>query len=402
MTSHKDNITYVIENNHATLTNYHTSDKNVVIPDEIDGYPVEVISAGAFEANMSITSVKMPAHLRIIEPRAFLNCFHLRTIEMDSLVSLGEMALKGTDIRKIDLPANFQKLDDAAFAGTPLESFHVHPDNKNFTSIDGVLYDRKATTLLEFPPGKYGDSEFSYRPASTTVKIGRGAFAFTDINKICLPEGLLYIDESAFFSCGLLDDVCLPDGLRSIGEEAFFCSGLSYIDIPATVEHIGENALSCCPLKSIEVDPNNRHYRSISGVLFNKDATELIQYPVHDAKRTRYEIPPTVKRIQSMAFDRALVSDVVFNEGLETIEDGAFESSKLTRVSLPSTLKEVKELAFSCCSNLTALKAPSRLKLMGENILCRCNRLERLDVHEDNFEEWQEQVPEGFTNICTE
>ena len=105
------------------------------------------------------------------------------------------------------------------------------------------------------------------------------------------------IGYQAFASCSSLTSITIPNSVTSIGVGAFLdCSSLTSITIPNSVTSIGEWAFSrCSSLTSINVDANNANYCSIDGVLFSKDKTILIQFPIGNT-RSEYIIPNSVTR----------------------------------------------------------------------------------------------------------
>ena len=99
----------------------------------------------------------------------------------------------------------------------------------------------------------------------------------------------------------------IPDGITYIGDYAFAKDGpddygsIKYFIIPKSVKHIGIKAFANKGTDGIEVDPDNEHYSSIDGVLFNKDGTELLQYPL-GRKDSTYMLPDSVVKIADSAF----------------------------------------------------------------------------------------------------
>lgn len=99
----------------------------------------------------------------------------------------------------------------------------------------------------------------------------------------------------------------IPDGITYIGDYAFAKDGpddygsIKYFIIPKSVKHIGKCTFANEGTDGIEVDPANEHFSSIDGVLFNKDCTELLQYPL-GRKDSTYMLPDSIVKIADSAF----------------------------------------------------------------------------------------------------
>jgi len=96
--------------------------------------------------------------------------------------------------------------------------------------------------------------------------------------------------------------VTLSDGIQRIGNHAF--SGTSILDvcIPGTVVSIGSGVFAgCMQLEQITVNGDNQYYSDVDGVLFTKDSTTLLWYPVAK-KDISYTIPKEVKNIEDGVF----------------------------------------------------------------------------------------------------
>ena len=188
------------------------------------------------------------------------------------------------------------------------------------------------------------------------TSIGSQAFyECSNLTSITIPSGLTSIGEQAFGNCTGLTSITIPSGFISIGDYAFWnCTGLTSITIPSSVTSIGVNVFyNCTGLTDITVDSNNSSFCSESGVLFNKDKTTLIYYPL-GKNDSSYTIPDGVTVIEQYAFYcNSKLTSVTIPSGVTSIGEMAFrECSGLTSVIVPSSVTSIEYNAFWCCFNL--------------------------------------------------
>ena len=203
-------------------------------------------------------------------------------------------------------------------------------------------------------------------PNSVTY-IGNYAFlGCSSITTVTIPSGVRRIAEKTFASCFSLTSIKIPDSVKSIEESVFAdCRSLTSITIPKNVSTIGYNVFDgCLKLTSITVDEENQAYSSDGyGVLFNKDKTMLIQYPIGN-ERTTYDIP-----------------DSVVNIGSDYGEYGAFAScSSLTSITIPNSVKNISTGTFSHCSGLTSVIIPDSMTSIGNALFYGCSGLTSVTI----------------------
>lgn len=148
-------------------------------------------------------------------------------------------------ITSVSIPATVENID--AFFGWDsmplLEEIVVDEDNKNYSSMDGVLYNVDKTEIILVPCAKTGVFEIP----DSVISIGESAFFGCDkLDKIVIPSSVKTLGELCFARCTGLGDVVLPDGLKSIPTYAFYYSDITSVVIPEGVTEIGGMAFYVC------------------------------------------------------------------------------------------------------------------------------------------------------------
>jgi uncharacterized repeat protein (TIGR02543 family) len=332
------------------------------------------ITNGVVSSGISCTgAVVISAGATGIAARAF-NGATLTSITIPSSVtSIGLRAFQGTSaLTSITIPSSVTTINEYAFNNAGLTSITIPA---SVTSFGVNIFENSQLTTAEFAPGSSltGIPSFlfaqAYKLTSITIPeafttIGNSAFANTAITSITIPANVTSIGDFAFSNSGLTA-ITFASGskLASIGEQAFVGNlGLTSITIPASVTTIGVSAFSnsqyfaapgTLSLTAIDVAPANPNYRSIDGVLFNKDATTLIQYPSRKSNTT-YSIPVGVTSIGKEAFSRATnLTSVTIPAGVATIGEATFRgTTALTSVNIPASVTSIGNNAFVGASTL--------------------------------------------------
>lgn len=276
------------------------------------GNSVIFIGKAAFYCCSSLTSITIPNSVTSIEYNAFRNCSSLGFITIgNSVTSIGESAFSDcSNLTSVAIPNSVTNIEYHAFDGCSnlqsvsignsvekigrfaflncknLASINVDEDNSNFSSIDGVLYDKSGTILIQCPQRK----TVITIPNSVT-SIGFGAFSScTSLTSVTIPNSVTSIGEHSFYNCLSLTSITIPSSVTSIKESTFSsCSSLTSVTIPNSVTSIGALAFSdCSSLASITI-PNST--TRIDGYAFS-DCLGL----------TSVTIPNSVTRIGSDIF----------------------------------------------------------------------------------------------------
>ena len=364
--------TYEIADGEATITSCSTSASGAItIPSTLGGYPVTGIGDSAFQDCSSLTSIAIPNSVTSIGNYAFHCCYSLTSVTIpNSVTSIGTWAFADcTSLTSVTIPNSVTSIGYAAFIRCSSLKNVTIPDS--VTSIgDCAFFDCTSLTSVTI-----GNSvEF----------IGGGAFdSCTGLTSVTIPDSVTSIGEQAFHLCESLTSVAIPDSVTSIGKNAFAsCKNLTGVTIGSGVENMGDVAFwNCDSLTSIMVDENNKNYSSADGVLFNKNKTVLIQYPIGN-KKTSYTIPNSVTSIGNWAFDGCTsLTSVTIPNSVTSIGDDAFSGcSSLTSVTIPNSVTSIGAYAFWCCSSLTSVTIPNSVTSIGSAAFASCSSLESVTI----------------------
>lgn len=207
--------------------------------------------------------------------------------------------------------------------------------------------------------------------------VGTSMFAECDkLKSVTLPAQTVKLATCAFYRCSLLESVVIPETVEAIESNAFFVnSSLKSIMIPKNVQYIDDAVFcGCASLIAIDVAPENNWYKSVEGVLYNKDGDRLLAFP--GGITGDYSVKPGISEIAPAAFNDCLLTKVTVPEGVLKIGDSAFSNSMvLESVSLPNSLKDIEEGMFIWCEKLNEIRFPEMLESIGKQAFVRCGSL---------------------------
>ena len=186
-------------------------------------YTVTEVAELAFENQKNIVSVEFNSGMRTIVRYAFYKCSNLSkiTFNSNSVVNIFDYAFFGAAITSLHLPASLEE-----FAGgcvnncNNLTSITVDEANPKFSSLNGLLYDKKKTKLYRCPPGIEGNMLEKDFPDSLTT-IGFNAFGYSKLKKLYLPYGITSIYAEAF-NATYFDELKIPSSVTEFPKDAFY------------------------------------------------------------------------------------------------------------------------------------------------------------------------------------
>ncbi len=164
----------------------------------------------------------------------------------------------------VTIPQSVTIICGAAFVGCPsLTEITVDEGNPNYSSVDGVLFNKAKTEIICYPAG----AAISYTIPNGVTEIGACAFLWCkNLTKVIIPESVKSIGDDAFDYCISLKDITISDGVTSIGAGAFNnCDSLESLVIPKSVKSIGEAAFANCQsLKDVYYTGTEEEWKAVS------------------------------------------------------------------------------------------------------------------------------------------
>ena len=316
---------YLDADNNAIITGYGGDGGAVVVPDEIDGYPVVGIEYGAFSYS-GVTSVVIPEGVTYIEEYAFSGCESLAWVS---------------------LPSTMETIGTAAF--------------NNCTSLELVKYNGTETKAAEIAIGESNDYLLN-----ATWEYATGEEEPDEPEE---PEGPLMTEEGFYYEvgddgnvtitryAGEGGDVTIPDEIDgypviAVGNHAFWNNqDVTSVTIPDNVTTIGDSVFSRC-----------------------KNLTSVV-------------IGDGVTTIGYRAFaETDNLTDVVVGDGVKRIEARAFYASGITSMVLPDTVEYIGDYAFAECKALASINIPASLETINDKTFYKCESLQSIVFPESLYE----------------
>jgi Leucine Rich Repeat (LRR) protein len=355
---------YTTSNGAITITQYTGTGGDVTVPDTINGLPVTTIGSDAFYQSYNLTSVTFGTNVTTIGQNAIFQCPNLSSVTISGSVTnigLGPF---------IDCKS--------------LTVISLSTSNLYYSVTNGVLFNKTQTSLIQYPDGVGG----SYTIAAAVTNVGE-AFIGNSLTSISVnstnpvyssASGVLFNKNQTQlieYPGGALGSYTVPGTVTTIVSASFeYALGVSGVTIGTSVTSIGAFAFyDCASLTAITVNSANSFYSSTNGVLFDKNKTLLIQYPV--AVAGNYIVPSTVTNIEDGAFGDAFdLTGVVIPNSVTNIGVEAFYSCEsLASVTIGDRVANIGQSAFFYCPDLTDLVIPASVTNIAQFAFGDCQSL---------------------------
>ena len=237
------------------------------------------LGAGAF-SETNITSVDIPKNIKKISDCCFLYCTGLKKVTLHKgLEEIGESAFQESGIEKIKLPSTLKSIGKEAFSITKLVSVkipkkvkHIGKDafapdfsstrlkkisvakgNRYYSSKANVLYNKKKTKLLLYPPRRENKS---FTTPKSVKEICCRAFCEAKLKKLTITGNVKVIRKEAFQHAIISKSLTIQNGLKKIMPSAFYDTNVGWgwkLRLPDSVRYIGANAFYSSNLAEVNI-----------------------------------------------------------------------------------------------------------------------------------------------------
>jgi len=329
-------------------------------------------------------------------------------IDSIAVTELGNYSLYNNYAKKIVIPETVKKIgENALTCNDYLKEIEVSDSNPYLCDVDGILYDKGVTTIIYYPEGI--EDEIFTLPESVTT-LGQYSFHYAELKTVVLPQNLKKIEQRAFYGARNLNSMTLPSTLEYMGDGLFYyCESLTDIVIPDSVAYLGNYAFEGCKklesvhfgsglkelpenifggceaLESFSVSVGSKMFSVENGVLFDKNKTKLIKYPVNKSDST-YTVPSTVKRINTNAFNNTEALEYInLPDSLEFVEYEAFwELPSLKELIIPDSVTTF-EYNLRYCESLEKVYIGKNVESIEPYSTFRlCKSLKKIEVSPEN------------------
>ena len=234
---------------------------HVVLPKELDGYPVAGVWGRIFKRNDPVRSLVIP----------------------EGVKEIGWSAFNGVRLDSVTIPSTVTNIDINALQCMNVRKYVVSPDNQDYCETNGLVCTKDGKSLVRCIGGDVTIPE-------GVTNIPSWAFSGSNLKSVVIPQGVVSIGMGAFTECKELKSISIPSGVTDVGAFAFKgCLSLEHVDFQPGVTNIEDYAFEGC--------------KNLKKVVVPEGVVEICSYAFANCENLEsVTLPSSVKRIGWYAF----------------------------------------------------------------------------------------------------
>ena len=242
-----------------------------------------------------------------------------------------------------------------------------------YTFLESIVIPQ---TIVYIGDYAFSDSELKEVHIPDSVKsIGKYAFRDCKLTRVVLPKSISIIAQSLFQGCDSLEEIDIPQNIERIGSQAFlWCSNLRKVRLQEGLKYIEDGSFdSCSNLEELTIPSTVLH---IGGNPFSRCHCQINCFSKNYLVKNGMLFTSDIKTLISCLYKSG---DLEIPNGVETIGRASFIGGKnITSILIPNSVKSICDFAFQGCSSLKSITIPKSVNCIGGDFISDCDELREI------------------------
>ncbi len=324
-------------------------------------------------AESSLEDITIPSLVERIDYYAFSETGNLTTFDFgnnSAMMVMGHAFYK-CGLNSVRITKGITYLGEQCFTSCDkLVSISVDDENTNYSSNNGVLFDKLQKKLITCPAGKTGN----YDVADTVTTFALSAFEGCKLDEIHMSEDsqLITIGYRTFMNCDNLQEISIPSSVQGIGNYAFaYCDNLTTVSI-------GADSIMAGIYKGAFYSD-----KKLSNIIIPDSVQEISEYAFYGCEKMMQATISdscALKGIFDYAFAYSGITSINMSNELVEIGNYAFKGAKLSVIGINDKVQTIGQYAFADCglADMKEIVFPDSLEYIGSGTLQGVEEVEKL------------------------
>lgn len=306
---------YAGEGENASYKLYSDGELVISGTGTVGSFGIYVGDDKTFSLNDKVKKITVKEGITTLSFEAFYDFVRLESVSLpESLEVIDSYVFNSYYLVELYIPSNVKTIEEPdTINNAYFEKFDVSPENKVFSSQDGILFSKDKKVLYAYPGGK---TEKSYT----------------------IPDGVERLADYAFFSCYDLETLKLPQSLSLVGSYAFSDAVLENAETDGFVKYVD----------FVAVGFDDSDEENLPDILNVREGTRIIAAEAFwGADFDGIILPEGLVSISSRAFEFTSMYNLVIPESVIYIDDGAFNYCSMGNLVVPKSVEYFGDCCFT-------------------------------------------------------